>query len=669
MRWLVEVTSLGKAEKDSLYVDADSWQKALQVARSLRGESEPLSGFSIELLDEGCRAVDPVSRVSYEVHRAPEDGRPAPRPQTAPPKPATHETPAGAGSGPPRPSQAAAPAHVAPAAAAAPKAAAAPPAQGIASTQPLAPPHVAPAANEAPPPAQELGSTQRLAPHQAAPTPQAAGAPAQGLGSTQPLAGRPGITPAQAATPAQGTGSTQPLAPHPAPVAPAAGSPTGASPQAEVRPRSHGPTPPRPAISPSATMMIGSPAPPLAAPVATPARVAEGASTSIPKAAVASSLPAQIVFKREQDATEALPLTYREYVFVVPPGSTEMAAGTLVHSQFDLVRAAIDRLPAGKLVNLAVFDMAFQGKPAIPPLATLTWKDWRGAAFVSFPRQPGRAPVPIPTAPITLPPVPIAAPPEAAHPSRPPIAAVPAPSGAWGAAAAAPGAQVAPSFPPPPLFSTTADAPPLNPAPVVPFPVAQVPFFAPPGHDAQPRPMGRVHGEDLIADLFESMHDLHFARDTIDGGDFCLALAMEKLASLAGLVQLYDINTREFLVTNTRGEGTAGLLLRRFPETDGLLAAAMRKRHAVVIGDAVASEAATNERYLSIGGARSLIIAPVMQSGRFLGAIELLNPIDGQPFTESDGNAVTYIAEQLAAFVAERGIVTDPERIGGRQRQ
>src|SRR5277367_2326569 len=107
MRWLVEVTSLGKTEKDSLYVDADSWQKALQVARSLRGESEPLSGFSIELLDEGCRAVDPISRVSYEVHRAPDDGRSVgPRPSTAVAKPAGHEASAGAASGPPRPAQA-----------------------------------------------------------------------------------------------------------------------------------------------------------------------------------------------------------------------------------------------------------------------------------------------------------------------------------------------------------------------------------------------------------------------------------------------------------------------------------------------------------------------------------------------------------------------------------
>jgi GAF domain-containing protein len=95
----------------------------------------------------------------------------------------------------------------------------------------------------------------------------------------------------------------------------------------------------------------------------------------------------------------------------------------------------------------------------------------------------------------------------------------------------------------------------------------------------------------------------------------------------------------------------------------------MRKRSAVVIEDAAQSEAAQIERYVIAGGARSLIIAPVMQSGRFLGAIELLNPVDGKPFTESDGNAVTYIAQQLAEFVADRGVVTDPERISARPPQ
>jgi len=89
----------------------------------------------------------------------------------------------------------------------------------------------------------------------------------------------------------------------------------------------------------------------------------------------------------------------------------------------------------------------------------------------------------------------------------------------------------------------------------------------------------------------------------------------------------------------------------------------MRKRRAVVVADATETEAATNERYVLLGGARSLIVAPVMLAGRFLGAIELVNPLDGQPFTESDGNAITYMAEQFAEFVAARGVITDPERI------
>jgi GAF domain-containing protein len=170
-----------------------------------------------------------------------------------------------------------------------------------------------------------------------------------------------------------------------------------------------------------------------------------------------------------------------------------------------------------------------------------------------------------------------------------------------------------------------------------------------------------------VADLFEAMHELHFLRDAIEAGDFCLALAMEKLPSQAGIIHLYDIDRREFLVTNTRGMAAYKLLLLRHPEDEPMLAAAMRTRRPLVIADAEQSEAASIGRYVTLGGVQSLIIAPVMQSGRFLGAIELLNPIDGQPFSEAEGNAVMYIADQLATFVGERGVVTDAERISARK--
>jgi GAF domain-containing protein len=159
------------------------------------------------------------------------------------------------------------------------------------------------------------------------------------------------------------------------------------------------------------------------------------------------------------------------------------------------------------------------------------------------------------------------------------------------------------------------------------------------------------------------MHDLHFMRDAVEGGNYCLTLAMEKLPSQAGIVHLYDINQREFLVTSARGVGASALLLRRHSEADALLSSAMKKRRAVVVDDATQGDAASIDRYAALGGARSLVIAPVMQAGRFLGAIELVNPLDGHPFTESEGNALTYIAEQFAEFVASRGVVTDPQRI------
>src|SRR5260370_12104953 len=88
MRWFVEVTSLGNTQKESLHVDADTWQGALQIARIQRGDTGAISGFSINILDDGCRAVDPASQALYEVRKV-AGGTPSPPTSTptAPPKP------------------------------------------------------------------------------------------------------------------------------------------------------------------------------------------------------------------------------------------------------------------------------------------------------------------------------------------------------------------------------------------------------------------------------------------------------------------------------------------------------------------------------------------------------------------------------------------------------
>jgi len=171
---------------------------------------------------------------------------------------------------------------------------------------------------------------------------------------------------------------------------------------------------------------------------------------------------------------------------------------------------------------------------------------------------------------------------------------------------------------------------------------------------------GRVGGDELITSLFESMHDLHFLRDALDGGQFCLALATEVLPARAALIHFFDIEKREWVCACTRGKDTHRLLNMRTPEADELLRAAAKKRRALVVGDA---SQATPHRYQAVGGARSLIIAPVMQAGRALGAIEIINPLDGMPFSDDEAHAMTYIAEQYAEYLGSRGIVLDKHRI------
>jgi hypothetical protein len=59
----------------------------------------------------------------------------------------------------------------------------------------------------------------------------------------------------------------------------------------------------------------------------------------------------------------------------------------------------------------------------------------------------------------------------------------------------------------------------------------------------------------------------------------------------------------------------------------------------------------------------SVITTGVVASGRYLGLIEVADPIDGAPFTESDGHALTYIGQQFSEYLAQREIDLSSERI------
>jgi hypothetical protein len=732
MRWLVEVSAIGKGETQSFCVDADSWQRALQIVRAHRGDSGAMSGFSIELLEEGYRAVDPVARQRFVVKRASEGTPLSPIDMTA-----------GVGGSKPPPG-------------------------GAKSVAP-APPEVAQPEPAKPEPTKALPA--KAEPPKAEP-PKA----------EPPKAEPPKAEPAK------------PEAVNPATPIAAESKPKGGPPRpgaAKVDGKSVPPAAPVSSANGPATLVQPTQVPPQAIPSQPETLPAPTVVAPQPVGAPLPGLPAfTVLSRREEHPSSSAPLSYREYVFVVPPGTAEGVAVGILLGQLDLVQASLSSMRSGKLVQLAIFDESYVGKPPRPPLATLVWKDWRGEPVVSFPRRasvapPGSRPaqsamVP-PLKPASIPPkatllepkttlddtralkpglpppdtevtrtdldinvhalakttetpvfVPPAAiapmhkatmlgiptqafgspdavkpsksvPPPAPSPTKsvpPPAPAAAAPQPVAPAPAAAAPASLAPtpnksvpppapepvapapakSVPPPPAMAPAKSVPPppmaanafaqtmpLASGHAIPPPailgVEKAPDFTPPpGRSSSRIPIpklgARVSGDELITALFEAMHDLHFLRDAIEGADFCLQLAQEVIPSRAGYAHFFDIERREFCLVRAKGEDTAVLVGNRHLEGEPILSAAVKARRPLLRG----SEDAMTNRYIAIGGAKSLVLAPVMVAGRTLAVFEMVNPNDGAPFTQDEANAMNYIAEQFGEFLSSRGLVFDHGR-------
>jgi putative methionine-R-sulfoxide reductase with GAF domain len=644
MRFFVEVTPIGKNDTQQYCVDADSWQKALQHARAIRKEDGSISGFSIELADDGYRAVDPTARIRYMVKKAPADAQLSPGASQPPPRVEPSVKPPAASSPPqmitaPSPSQA--------------------PSESMASRR--------------------MGSRTM----------------SFGSSGTALLA------------------SSQPAAAAHPPVSPVAPAAPKSSPSSPSRP-----APPRAAsVAPSPVAPLVSTA---AAAYANPEKQADSHSHDHDFAPTSRrpAGPIVVLYKKEQEPTTASPITYREEVFAAAPGTTEEQAEAVLRATFKLISESLASAPPGKYVNIAVFDRVFEGRPPVPPLATLTWKDWKGggAPTVTFPRrakaqletatQPslsqaaGQA-VSVRGQPVSVQAAPTAA--EAPAPARAPRqlrSEPPASNDARSVSAAAPPARARvepetsstvvvtpddsmPIIYPPGVKEMEAQyvpqaAPPVAvqeafPAPAVPPPAIAPPAAASSGHMRRaawkqtPAALDgskiRVRGDELIGLLFEEMHDLNFMADALEGAAFCLFVALDKLPSRAGFVHFYDVASREYVVASVAGAVGTDQVTRRNSQNDPWLAEAMRRRQAYVVGDARNHEGANVERFAAIGGAVSVIVAPVMLGGRALGAIEIVNPVDGAPFGEDDANALAYMAEQFAEFVSSHGLVTDEGRI------
>jgi len=646
MRWFVEISPLGasEAKKQKWCIEAAGWQPALKDARALRGEEGPLGGFSIELLDDGARAVDPATRIKYVLRNAPDDA------------PLTHTR-----SGPVN----AVPAKAEPAKEPAKKielarveaAKVAPVAEQAADDDdvdiPVDTDDDPSSAETAPPP--ELPAFQLVHTREENPTASSpltyreyvyAVAPDTedsdierllytrfetirlGLAASKPgrfvnlaifdhvFTGKPTRKPRATLTWKDWRGAP------------------------EIRfPSSEGASMAPPSLSAPTSASMALPAPSRLPPEPSQTLPAPQPSQTLPAPQPSQTLPAPQPSARAKSepppAVSRAPVTSGPITEMAPtePAPTEPTREALPPPE-----------PAKDPKPTPAQPPAKDPEPAPPP------------AEEPQPEPappPARDPEPEPAQPPAKDPEP--APPPAGDPGKPEPAKLSAKGKSKTTKSDAP-----PAISAAPRSSLPVSAAPKT-LPAAVAPTAREAFIPPTKTKAQAGK--RMAGDELIAELFEACGDLQFLRDSLEGADFVLTLALEKLPSEVGLVSLFDINRREFVVVRQAGGGRS-IVLSRLPERAGLADPAMRKRSAIVVPVVAKEPRAVDDRIRALGlEAKSLMVAPVEQSGRYLGLIELWNPVDGRAFTEGDGHALTYIGEQYAEFVAERGPLFDPETV------
>ena len=620
MRWFVEVSRVGESGLSEKYcVEAKQWQAALQEARKLRGDSGALSKFSIELLDDGYRAVDPSLKLRYLVNKAPGDA------------PLTEEPAAGSMK------------------------------SNGKSIKPAARPSVAPTA---------FASSQAT---ESAAKPTVGGIPRPGSHSPpRPTSNMP-PRPTSNAPPAM-------LIVPDDPVPPAPRAPTGLTVEPE-------PT----ALLPVHQVVRQRAEEPRAESPITYREVAYAVQPGTSRAQVEALLWARYkdvaglieerapgkfvqlavfdhVFQKRPERPPLATFAWKDWrgsPVLAFPGFGEAPAGPLSQvpppaSQTSIPAAPIAAVPAPVVVAApAAPAVAAPIPPAAPASATSTPVVGSMAANVS-----AAMPAPSPTQRPAFPPAPIelapsAFPPAAQAPvAQPAVVPVPPP----------------PAFVAPPVAPTP--APPAFAAPIAPTPAVDLKFEAPPSNAApqaerksapdvdrasRPRhaiPGRRRAGEDLIGELFEVMHDLHFMRDVAAGAEFVLSVLNEVLPCEGVLVHVFDINTNHFVVVRAKGPNSKAVLLQRMPDQDPLALSVMRSAQAVSVKDAENDARFAGPRWPTLGVVpKAALCGAVRQGGRYLGMIELANPAGDAPFHLSELNALDYICEQFAEFLSNRPII------------
>jgi GAF domain-containing protein len=164
------------------------------------------------------------------------------------------------------------------------------------------------------------------------------------------------------------------------------------------------------------------------------------------------------------------------------------------------------------------------------------------------------------------------------------------------------------------------------------------------------------------------MRDLSFFETAVEAVSFGLVTALKALPSLAGLALLRDTAQGGYVVVYAQGPRASSVVRARIEEDDSLLGLSLIRGGPTTIEYGTAQP--PPDRHALFGDPWSALIAPIQLADRCIGALELVDPLDGRPLGESARHGLATIAHHLADFIRGLGPEIEvcnafaPEQVG-----
>jgi hypothetical protein len=154
-------------------------------------------------------------------------------------------------------------------------------------------------------------------------------------------------------------------------------------------------------------------------------------------------------------------------------------------------------------------------------------------------------------------------------------------------------------------------------------------------------PMGEDDPLDIVMDALRGIS----CERAVEAASVCLAACVLAVGCRAAIAHLWDAREETFVIVYALGKSGSLLLNARHTSDDPLLAEGFEKRVPRVLNFEGAR--ANLARHAIVGGAWSVLVAPVVGDSAPLAALELIDPLDGSCFDDRHVAATRYATQRL----------------------